>query len=52
MVRFEGASDERPCLLKVDFSILGEEGGKGGFFGEGASSIVRGLKRIFLVGKQ
>lgn len=52
MVGLQRSGDKRPCFFKVYLSIFGEEGGEGRFFGEGASSIIGGLERFFLIARQ
>ena len=49
MVGLKGSGNKRPCFFEVDFSVFGEESGEGRFFGEGASSIIGGLERFFLI---
>ena len=44
----ESTGDERPGFFEVEFTIFGEEGSEGGFFGEGTSGIVGGGKGIDL----
>ena len=52
MVGLQGSGDKRPCFFKVHLSVFGKEGGEGRFFGEGASSIIGGLERFFLIARQ
>lgn len=48
----EGAGNERPRFAEVDFTVFGEEGCKGGLFGEGAGLVVAGREFIDLAGGQ
>ena len=52
MVGLQGSGDKRPCFSEVHLSVFGKECSEGGFFGEGASSIVGGLERFFLIDRQ
>ena len=49
VVGLQGSGDKRPCFFEIHLSVFGEEGGKGRFFGEGASSVIGGLERLFLI---
>ena len=44
----QGPCDKRPCFFEIHLSVFGEECGEGRFFGEGASSFIGGLERLFL----
>lgn len=48
LVLVECAGHERPGFTEVDFAVLGEEGGEGGLFGEGAGFVVVGREFIDL----
>ena len=52
MVRLQRSGYKRPCFFKVHLSVFGKEGSEGRFFGEGASSIIGGLERFFLIDRQ
>lgn len=52
VVRLQRSSDKRPCFFEVDLPVFGKEGSEGRFFGEGASSIIGGLERFFLIDRQ
>jgi hypothetical protein len=48
-VLFERASDHGPCFTQIHFTILGEEGDEGRFFGEGAALVIVGSEGFNLV---
>lgn len=52
MVGLQRSGDKRPCFFEVHLSVFGKEGSEGRFLGEGASSIVGGLERFFLIDRQ
>ncbi len=52
MVGLQRSGDKRPCFFEVHLSVFGKEGSEGRFFGEGASSIIGGLERFFLIDRQ
>lgn len=52
VVGLQRSGDKRPCFFEVHLSVFGEEGSERRFFGEGASSIIGGLERFFLIDRQ
>ena len=52
MVGLQRSRDKRPCFSEVDLSVFGKKGSEGRFLGEGASSIIGGLERFFLIDRQ